>query len=107
MNKKEIEEATTYHIFRTGNNHQRHYQIDKLVMGVKVENYWVQLKGSKECYCDCPGFRRQSFAKMEHKHIKMAIDFSERGEPKDAEYRIVGTGAKSIIKYVGDINDHT
>jgi hypothetical protein len=97
---KEKLEATTYTIFRTGSAHQRHYQINKVIMGVVVDEYWVQLKGSKECYCNCPGFQRQRYPKMEHKHVKMALDFSERCEPEDACYFIEGTGAEANIIYL-------
>jgi len=93
-------EATRYTIWRTGNAHQRHYQINKIIMGVTVDRYWVQLKGSKECYCDCMGFRRQNFPHMEHKHVKVAMDFHDRGEPKDAEYRIHGTGSKTEVEFL-------
>ncbi len=98
MTKEERLEATTYTIFRTGSDRQRHYQIDKCIMGVSIEKYWVQLKGREGFWCDCPGFRRQNFPKIEHKHVKIAMDFSQRGEPRDAEYRIHGTGAKTEIE---------
>jgi len=99
--KAELIEMTTYTIFRTGSAMQRHYQINKMVMGVAVDEYWVQLMGRDTVYCNCPGFQRQRFPKMEHKHIKIAQDFSVRGEPKDALYKIHGTGATTTIEYLG------
>ncbi len=98
---EETRDATCYTIFRTGNSKLRHYQINKEIMGVDVDKYWVQLKGSKECWCDCPGFKRQKFPKMEHKHVKIAMDFSLRGEPTGAHYTITGTGAKTTVEYLG------
>ena len=93
-------DATTYTIFRTGSMHKRHYQINKVIMGVEVDKYWVQLNSRDSVWCDCPGFRRQTFPKMEHKHVKIAVDFSERDEPIDAVYRIFGTGAKAQIQFI-------
>ena len=93
-------EATTYTIFRTGSDRLRHYQINKCVMGVEIDKYWVQLKGSRQVYCDCMGFQRQQFPKIEHKHVKIALNFSERGEPRGAEYRIHGTGAKAQLEVI-------
>lgn len=98
--EEETREATVYTIFRTGNRHIRHYQINKVIMGVEVDKYWVHLKGRDEVWCDCPGFRRQSFPKMEHKHVKIAQDFNKRGEPDGAQYNIVGTGANTTIIFL-------
>ena len=98
-------EATTYTIFRTGDQRQRHYQINKVICGMVIDTYWVQLKGARECYCDCMGFRRQNFPKMEHKHVKIAIDYSARGEPKDAKYTIEGTGHSATVTYLGAKNE--
>ncbi len=99
--KAELIEMTTYSIWRTGNQCQRHYQLNKMVMGVVTEQYWVQLKGSSTVYCNCPGFQRQQFPKIEHKHVKIAQDFSDRGEPNKALYKIHGTGEKNTIEYLG------
>ena len=103
--KQEREEeklnATTYTIIRTGARYIRHYQIDKMIMGVSVDKYWVHLKGRDEVWCDCPGFRRQTFPKMEHKHVKIAQDFNRRNEPIGVTYKIIGTGAKTEIVYLG------
>ncbi len=98
--RAELIEMTTYTIWRTGTSMQRHYQINKLVIGVVMDNYWVQLK-SREVYCNCPGFQRQNFPKIEHKHVKIAQDFHDRGEPANALYKIHGTGAKNTIEYLG------
>ena len=96
----ELIDMTRYTIFRTGSKVQRYYQIDKLIMGVKTDDYWVQLRGNK-VYCNCPGFNRQSFPAIDHKHVKLAQDFFDRGEPVGAHYRIHGTGAKAQIEFLG------
>lgn len=95
-------EMTTYTIWRTGSSRKKHYQLNKLVCGVEVEKYWVQLDGRGRFWCDCPGFRRQKFPAIDHKHVKIAVDFSERGEPLKALYKIHGTGATSEIEYLGE-----
>ena len=102
MSKAEEErEMVTYSIFRTGATRKRTYQINKLVIGVVVDNYWVELKGRGQFYCGCLGFRRQSYPAIDHKHIKIAMDFSERGEPINALYKIEGTGGNTTIEYLG------
>ena len=100
MTTSEVAETVTYTVFRTGDMRHRHYQINKMVMGVKVDDYWVQLSSRDSVSCSCPGFRRQNFPPMEHKHIKLAQNYSERGEPIKAEYRIHGAGANAIIEVV-------
>ena len=97
MEPKQEPEEFTYTIFRTGMKHQRHYQVEKRFMGVIVDAYMVQLNGRGKFECTCPGFYRQNFPKVEHKHVQIAIDFSEAGEPNNLEYRIQGTGAKAQI----------
>lgn len=93
-------EEFTYTIWRTGTAQKRTYQINKCFMGQPMDNFWVELKGSREVFCNCQGFARQRFPKIEHKHVKIAMDFAERGEPENAEYRIHGTGAKTEIEVV-------
>lgn len=95
----ELIAMTTYTIFRTGNAQQRYYQVNKMRLGVRLDEYWVQLRGNN-VFCNCPGFRRQNFPKIDHKHVKIAQDFSDRGEPVDAEYKIVGTGAEAQIEVI-------
>lgn len=95
----ELIEMTTYTIWRTGDKCRRHYQLNKMVMGVVVDEYWVELK-HRTVYCNCPGFQRQQFPKIEHKHVKIAQDFHDRGEPMDAIYKIHGTGAKATIERI-------
>lgn len=92
----------TYSIWRTGSARQRHYQINKLTIGVDTgDKYWVQLNGRDKFWCDCPGFRRQKFPAIDHKHVKIAMDFHDRGEPAKALYKIHGTGVHAKIEYLG------
>ena len=102
MTNKDAEEATTYRIQQWGNNS---YQIDKLVIGVEVEQYQLTIKSegraTLDLWCNCPGFRIQQFPKIEHKHIKIALDYQERGEPSWAEYKLHGTGKKATIEFIG------
>jgi hypothetical protein len=102
---EEAREAAVYSIWRTGNKHRRVYQINKMMLDIMLDQYWVELRGHKKVHCDCMGFQRQSFPAIEHKHIKIAMDFAERGEPVNAKYRIHGTGAKTEIEYLGANND--
>ncbi len=105
MTKDEVIEATVYRIKGFGRNT---YQIDKLIAGVEAEQYHLDIKdaegGGLSLWCDCPGFRIQQFPKIEHKHIKIALDYRERGEPSWAEYRMTGTGAKAVIRFMRDSN---
>lgn len=103
MTEDEKREATTYRIKCWGANS---YHIDKLVMGVEVENYQLTIKSegraSLDLWCNCPGFRIQQFPKIEHKHIKIALDYQKRGEPPWADYTIKGTGKNAIIEFLED-----
>ncbi len=105
MTAEEIREATVYRIQKWG---EHTYQIDKLIMDVEIEQYHITIKqlilDTLDLWCDCPGFRMQLYPKVEHKHIKIGLDFIERDEPKWAEYRINGTGKKAQIKFVKDSN---
>lgn len=111
MTKQQDEDtiaATLYRINAYGNNQ---YLIKKLVCGVEMEDYHITISSSKvsgkpmreqDIWCNCPGFRIQNFAKIDHKHIKVALDFQSRGEPTWAEYRMTGTGAKAVIRFIRD-----
>lgn len=51
-------------------------------------------------WCDCTGFKIQKFPHIDHKHIKLVLDYQERGEPMWAKYRIQGTGAVTAIEFI-------
>lgn len=106
MTKLQDEEsiaATLYRIKKIGGTA---YLIQKYVCSVEMEDYQVDIKRD-EFWCNCPGFRIQNFPKIDHKHVKIALDFQSRGEPIWAEYRMTGTGKKAVIHFVRDSNDRT
>ena len=108
--KDDTIEAAVYRINKFGLNS---YNIHKLVMDVRTEDYQITLKPNGpggemrevDLWCNCPGFRIQQFPKIQHKHIKIGLDFQSRGEPEWAEYRMTGTGKKAKIHFMGDSND--
>lgn len=95
---KETIAATLYRIIKLTNTS---YRIKKYICGVEMEDYHVDIKRD-EFWCNCPGFRIQQFPKIDHKHIKIALNYQRRGEPAWAEYRMTGTGKKAQIHFVRD-----
>lgn len=107
MNDDEKREATAYRVQKDFGIRSNVYRIDKLVMGVEVDNYHVTVEFAPgmqariaSLWCDCPGFRNQHFAQAEHKHVKLVLDYLERGAPGWAEYTLIGTGQKAKIKFL-------
>ena len=104
MTDDEKREATTYRVQRAFGKKSNVCQIDKLVMGVEVDQYHVTIKmegrATLDLWCDCPGFRRQNFPKIEHKHVKLALDYQKREHPKWAEYTIHGAGKNTEIEFL-------
>ncbi len=100
---KETIAATLYRIKKFGKNT---YHIQKLVCAVEMEDYQITIGGvgvnQTNLWCNCPGFRIQQFPKIQHKHIKIGLDYRERGEPDWAEYRMTGTGKNAVIKFIKD-----
>ncbi len=97
-------EAAVYRIKKFG---AHSYTISKSIMGVEGEDYQITIKHAEfeqEVWCNCPGFRIQQFPHIQHKHIKIGLDFQSRGEPEWAEYRMTGTGKKAKIHFVRDSN---
>ena len=75
--------------------------------GVQVETYTVELTPSADGplipYCSCMGFRMQKYPKIQHKHVKIALDFQSRGEPKWGVYYRIGKDNFIIFDHeVGD-----
>jgi hypothetical protein len=97
LSKEELLDATMYEIFRTGSKSHKHYQINKVRLGVTLDQYWVVLK-AKEVQCSCPGFRIQKYPAIDHKHVKLAQDYWDRGEPEGLLYKIEGTGSQALIR---------
>lgn len=102
VSKEELAESAVYKIQRIMQKARGadRYQIDKCLMDISVEKYWVVIERTGKVFCDCPGFLRQRFPDREHKHVKIALDYRERGEPEDAKYRIYGAGANNTIEYI-------
>lgn len=92
-------EEYVYRIKRVGGPHERKYRIDKTILDIHAETYYVRLKGNS-VECSCPGFARQKYPAIDHKHVQIAQDFHEVGEPNNAEYRIDGVGANATIRRV-------
>lgn len=101
----ETQEAAVYRIFvnkhASGEQSKTHYTIEKRIMDTPVELYAVTIKSEGradlQLWCDCPGFRVQKYPKIDHKHIKIAMDYQSRGQPEWAEYRILG---KNKIRFI-------
>ena len=112
MTKQQDEDtiaATLYRINKYGNNQ---YLIKKLICGVEMEDYHITINplrdnGMGTLWCNCPGFRIQRFPHDQHKHIKIGFDYQKRGEPTWAEYRMTGTGAKAVIRFIKDSTEVT
>lgn len=92
---------TVYTIVRGSTSRANHimYELHKLVDDVVEDKYWVSV-GPEETTCSCPGFSRQKFPKLQHKHIKIVHDFQENGEPEGARYTIHGAGANAVIENI-------
>jgi len=72
-----------------------HYNINKVRKDDPkkiLDSYGLTIKrkkdGTWDLWCDCMGFRRQNYPKIEHKHVRIIIDYLERGQPEWAEYSI-------------------
>ena len=98
----ERELATHYRVCVNFGKGSNVYRVSKVVWDVEVEIYHVQLNLNRMppiVWCDCMGFRGQKFPHIEHKHIRLVIDYQKRGEPQWAEYMLKGTGRKTTIKF--------
>lgn len=107
----ERRELTTYVVEKDFGKKSNVYKITKMVIGVEVDSYHCTVKLTPtgriiddNIWCDCPGFRRQNFAKIEHKHIMLVLNYMERGEPTSVTYTIVGTGKTAKIRYMSFTN---
>lgn len=104
---EEKREMMTYVVIKDFGKKSHVYRITKMMMGVELDKYHVTIKfrGGKlrdeDVWCDCPGFRRQNFDKVKHKHILLVLDYLlDRCAPESATYTIVGTGKKAKIKFL-------
>ena len=105
----ELEARTTYSVCKAAPNVGHTHEIRRKEDGKMKALYYVTLTYShggapKVIWCDCAGFKRQKYAHMEHKHIKLAVDYNERvpddyGEAITGVYQIHGTGANAEIEF--------
>lgn len=107
LQDEETREATTYVVQETFDKRAQTYLIRKIIMEVEADTYHVTIKPTStgrilddNVWCDCPGFRRQTYAKIAHKHIMLVLDYIAHGTPKTATYTIIGTGRKAKIKFL-------
>jgi hypothetical protein len=104
--REALEAVTVYRVER--DKLEGKYKITKRIDGDLDGIFHVTLTWYPHCegempkvmWCDCTGFQCQKFAHIDHKHIKLVIDYQEEGEPTYAEYHIFGTGAKAKIKHI-------
>ncbi len=106
----EIRAMITYVVIKDFGKKSNAYKITKLQMGVELDNYHCSVRYIDELegaavWCDCPGFRRQKFDKMQHKHIMLVLDYQKRGEPTSATYTIIGTGRNAKIKFLRQMEE--
>jgi len=104
-NIRRTQEATVYRVQQDFDKKFHTYRVTKLVIDEPVETYHVTLKvapegAGEEIFCDCPGFLRQKFEPSRHKHVRVVKDFVSRGSPKYADYRFVGAGRNTKIRFI-------
>lgn len=104
------QEATVYRVEEDFGKRSGIYRLSKRTLDVELDVYHVTYKpatGDDEAHiwCDCPGFKRQKFAHDRHKHVRAVKDFIKRGSPKHAEYRFIGAGKNTKIKFVRKVDE--
>jgi len=62
------------------------------------EKYMVTLVDGKAPFCDCLGFMRQTYAKEDHKHIKLAARWVADGCPEHAQYKLMSIPKSKLHK---------
>ncbi len=80
------------------------YRVAKRILDVEMEVYHVTIRDDV-VWCDCPGFRRQKFAKMKHKHVRAVLDYIARGKPYYANYLFIGVGKHTKIRWIGTLQE--
>ena len=105
MTKEDKEELIRSHVYvieRDFGKHSNTFRLSKRLMTVEVDNYHVTLGDvPSKHWCTCPGMARQQFPREEHKHVKIAVDFVDRGLEM-ASYRLEGTGRAAEIVFIGE-----
>lgn len=97
---RRTQEATVYRVEQDFGGRSEVYRLSKRTLDVEVEVYHVTI-AEKGDWCTCPGFARQKFDKTKHKHVRAVQDYIKRGSPKHADYRFIGAGANTKIRFVG------
>lgn len=90
-----------------------HYEITKFPDGASEpsDQYDVIIPGRSQdsVYCNCMGFRRQTYAKELHKHVLLVELFRKLGEPIGQLFAIDSVGNPRVVGKVLDaglIKDH-
>lgn len=100
---RETQEMTIYRVQKDFGRGSDVYRVTKLVIGVPTDVYHVthpHIGVNREPFCDCPGFIRQKFDKDRHKHVRIVRDYISRGEPTYADYRFIGAGKSTKIRFL-------
>src|SRR5690606_36708698 len=70
-----------------------HYEIAKFGDSAEpTDTYDVTIGPGDRLYCNCLGFRRQTYAKELHKHVLLVQKYREMGEPVGAMYKLEADG---------------
>ncbi len=103
-----LEEATYYRVAKAFGATGDVYEVRRFVDGKPEGLYYVTLNPGQVVWCDCPGFKHQKFAHMDHKHVKLVAHFQmleladtilDIEPPMWAKYKIKGTGANTTIHH--------
>lgn len=85
---------TLYRVQRDPKGRPDYYQIEKHV-GEEVEDIYEVIvrpsrgtSGQLSLWCSCMGFGRQHAPRIQHKHIRLVLDYQRRNEPEFAIYRL-------------------
>ena len=77
-NRLRLEQATHYRVAKAFGATGDVYEVRRFVNEEQAALYHVTLNTVRDAHimwCDCPGFRRQKYAYIEHKHIKLVAHF--------------------------------
>ena len=109
-----LEARTTYKVTKAFGDTGHSYNVTKHVDGehkLLDSHMLVTVKWDKEkepyypvvIWCSCSGFKCQKFAHIDHKHIKLVLDFQKHGEPDEVLYKIHGTGGHTEIEHIASM----
>lgn len=99
--REELEARTRYTVCKAAASMGHGYEVRRLVDGKQKALYYVTLVlhpgGIPTIWCDCPGFRMQKYAHIEHKHVKLVMEYQDCGEPLLSTFIMKGTGQNVTI----------